>query len=169
MPDVDRDPAIQELLDKQEIHEVLMRYCRGVDRRDLDLLLSAFHPDALDEHGIFDGNAHEFARMAVDMLEQFTATSHMIVNEYAQIDGDSAHVESYVLACHRSERDGERIDMTMGARYVDRFERRDGHWKISHRAVLHDWNREEVVRAEWPEAASFIQGRRDRGDRSYRR
>lgn len=165
----DRGRALQELLDKQAIHEVLMRYCRGIDRRDLELLLGVFHPDALDEHGIFDGNAQEFARMAMDMLEQFTATSHMIMNEYVQLDDDTAHVESYVLASHRSERDGRKVDMTMGARYVDRFERRDGEWRIAHRAVVHDWNREQTVEAEWPEAASFIQGRRDRDDRFYRR
>jgi ketosteroid isomerase-like protein len=163
-----RDPAVQELLDKQAIHEVLMRYCRGVDRRDEDLLCSVFHPDALDEHGVFDGNALEFAHMAVDMLKQFTATSHMILNEYVQLEGDSAHVESYVLASHRSERDGRKIDMTMGARYVDRFERRGGEWRIAHRAVVHDWNREQTVEAEWPEAIRFIQGRRDRSDRFYR-
>lgn len=164
-----RDPAVQELLDKQAIHEVLMRYSRGVDRRDLDLLLSVFHPDATDAHGIFDGNAQEFCRIAVGMLEQFTATSHMLMNEYVQLDGDSAHVESYVLACHRSERDGCKVDMTMGARYVDRFERRRGEWRIAHRAVIHDWNREQQVEAEWPEAVRFIQGRRDRQDLFYGR
>jgi hypothetical protein len=28
--------ALQQLLDKQEIHEVLMRYCRGIDRCDAE-------------------------------------------------------------------------------------------------------------------------------------
>ena len=164
-----RDQAIQQLLDKQAIHEVLMRFCRGIDRRDEDLLRSVFHPDAWDEHGVFDGNALEFAHLSIDMLLQFTATSHMIMNEYVELDGDRAYAESYVLACHRSERDGRKIDMTMGARYVDRFERRGGQWRIAHRAVVHDWNREQEVTAEWPEAWRFLQGRRDRQDRFYAR
>ena len=164
-----RDPALQGLLDKQEIHEVLMRYCRGIDRRDEELLKSVFHPDALDEHGVFDGNALEFAHIAIDMLKQFTATSHMIMNEYVQLEGETAHVESYVLASHRSMRDERTIDMTMGARYVDRFERRNGEWRIAYRVVVHDWNREQTVEATWPESGGFVQGRRDRGDRFYQR
>src|SRR5439155_201455 len=36
--------------DKQEIHDVIMRYCRAIDRRDRELLRSCFHPDAIDEH-----------------------------------------------------------------------------------------------------------------------
>lgn len=163
-----RDRALQELLDKQAIHDVLMRFCRGIDRRDETLLKSAFHEDALDEHGVFDGNAHEFAHLAMDMLLQFTTTSHMIMNEYIELDGDTARVESYVLANHRSEREEGKVDSLMGCRYVDRFERRDGAWRIAHRIVVHDWNHERTVEAEWPDAVRFIQGRRDREDRFYR-
>ena len=43
--------ALRVLLDKQEIHEVLMRYCRGIDRCDAELLHSVYHPDATDDHG----------------------------------------------------------------------------------------------------------------------
>ena len=45
--------ALRVLLDKQEIHEVLMRYCRGIDRCDAELLHSVYHPDATDDHGLF--------------------------------------------------------------------------------------------------------------------
>ncbi len=57
-----RDPALQELLDKQAIHEVLLRYCRGVDRRDEEVLRSVYHADAIHEHGEHAMNAREFAR-----------------------------------------------------------------------------------------------------------
>ena len=36
--------ALQVLLDKQEIHKVLMRYCRGIDRCDAELLCSVYQP-----------------------------------------------------------------------------------------------------------------------------
>src|SRR5262245_17777267 len=49
-------PAVRVLLDKQAIQEVLARYCRGVDRADLELLRSVYHPDAIDNHGTFNGN-----------------------------------------------------------------------------------------------------------------
>jgi hypothetical protein len=47
--------ALQQLIDKLEIHEVLTRYCRGIDRCDAELLESVYHPDATDNHGQFVG------------------------------------------------------------------------------------------------------------------
>src|SRR5690606_8703026 len=43
--------ALQAALDREAIHTVLMRYCRGVDRLDRDLIASVYHPDAYDHHG----------------------------------------------------------------------------------------------------------------------
>lgn len=44
--------GLQELLDRQAIYDVMMRYCRGVDRFDADLITSAYHPDARDDHTV---------------------------------------------------------------------------------------------------------------------
>ena len=47
--------------DRREIHDVVLTYCRGVDRGDLDLVRSVYHPDALDHHHTaFDGTVDEF-------------------------------------------------------------------------------------------------------------
>ena len=51
----ERDLAVQLLLDKQEIYEVILRYCRGIDRLDEELLLSVFHPDAYADFGTLKG------------------------------------------------------------------------------------------------------------------
>ena len=51
---------VQELHDREAIRDCVARYCRGVDRFDRELILSAFHPDATDEHGKFVGNPREF-------------------------------------------------------------------------------------------------------------
>ena len=164
-----RDSALQELLDKQAIHELLLRYCRGVDRRDEDLLRSVYHADAIHEHGEHAVNAREFARVIVDSLGRFEATSHFLTNALIEVSGDRAHAESYVLACHRTERSGEKSDLTLALRYVDRLERRRGAWGIVHRVALHDWSREDPLEREWPDSRSMIQGLRSRDDRSYRR
>ena len=54
------DPRLAALLDKQEIEEVVLRYCRGIDRRDFELVRSCYHPDARDRHGSFDGTVDEY-------------------------------------------------------------------------------------------------------------
>jgi hypothetical protein len=86
-----------------------------------------------------------------------------------EVRGDLAHAESYVLACHRTERSSEKSDLTLALRYVDRLERREGVWGIVHRVALHDWSREDPLEWEWPDARSMIPGLRSRDDRSYRR
>ena len=42
---------IKHLIDRQAILDCLTRYCRGMDRFDRALVLSAYHPDAIDDHG----------------------------------------------------------------------------------------------------------------------
>ena len=113
-------------------------------------------------------NAREFARTIVDSIGRFATTSHFLTNVLTEVSGDLAHAESYVLACHRKERNGEKSDLTLALRYVDRFERREGVWGIVHRVALHDWSREDPLEWEWADARGMIQGLRSRDDRSYR-
>ena len=46
----DLERRLRSVLDRQEIHDALVRYCRGIDRCDERLVLSAFHADAMDNH-----------------------------------------------------------------------------------------------------------------------
>jgi len=138
--------ALKVLLDKQEIHETLMRYCRGIDRCDEELLRSVYHPDAVDNHGQFNGKAADFIPWALKGLQRDASTMHFVGNELIEPQGDTAWSESYLIAVHRRrEKDGSLVDLTFGARYVDRFERRQGSWKIAHRQVVFDWSRIDPV------------------------
>ncbi len=62
------DARVEAMLAKQSIHEVLARYCHGIDRCDIDMLKSAYWPDATDTHGTFNGNAWEFAEFIVSSI-----------------------------------------------------------------------------------------------------
>jgi ketosteroid isomerase-like protein len=164
-----RDPALQVLLDKQEIREVMLRYCRAIDRCDREGVLAAFHPDAVEDHGPYQGDSPGFVEWAFSVLEKQVLTMHLVANQLIEVDGDVAHSETYLLALHRLERDGATTDWFLGARYVDRFARRDGAWKIAHRTTVHDWNRLDPLQGEWPGATDFAQGRRSLDDAAYRR
>jgi hypothetical protein len=56
----ERDPQLQMLLDRQTIHDVLMRYSRGLDRHDRKVLESIYWPDALDDHITYRGDPQGF-------------------------------------------------------------------------------------------------------------
>ena len=49
--DAEAAAIAREMKDRQEIYDCIMRYCRGIDRLDRETLLSAYHPDAIDDHG----------------------------------------------------------------------------------------------------------------------
>jgi ketosteroid isomerase-like protein len=161
-----RDPAIQELLDRQAIRDVILRYCRGVDRRDLALVNSVFHPDAIDDHASRTLSGEGLGREILRWVEPFTMTAHHITNQTFHIDGDTAGCESYYTAWLIEDCDGrERPWHTVG-RYVDRLERRDGEWRIARRVVVMEAAR-YLEPGEVPEGARLGLARHDESDPSY--
>jgi ketosteroid isomerase-like protein len=164
------DPALRMLLDKQEIHEVLMRYCRAIDRCDEELLRSVYHSDAWDDHGPFKGKASDFIPMIVRVLaEQFLCTTHSICNELIEVHGDIAYGETYVIAYHRLMKDGAEHEWIFGGRYVDCFERRQGAWKIAKRVTVNDWETLRPATGKLFAPNAFVKGQRSRDDAVYNR
>lgn len=136
---------IQVLLDKQAIYEVLIRYCRGADRCDEELIRSVYHDDAYDDHGYWRGSGSDFARFVSARLTAANlATTHSITNVLMEVDGDSARSESQVMAT-LVRKGSPRLADVMGARYLDRLSRRNGEWKIDERTVVLDWHKVEVL------------------------
>jgi hypothetical protein len=130
---------VEELWDRQAIHDCIARYCRGVDRFDRELILSAFHPDALDEHGKFVGNPEEFVDWALGQHgAAHLSHQHLILNHCCDLDGATAHTETYFMFIAMNKT-GKPVTMG-GGRYVDRLEKRDGHWAIAARVCLRDWS-----------------------------
>jgi hypothetical protein len=163
------DARLAALADKQEITEVIYRVARALDRCDADLLRGCFHADATDDHGLFKGAAADFVPWVMEMLAGMTATSHFIGNVLIEMTGEDAAVaESYFVATHRI---GEQ-DMVAAGRYLDRFARRDGVWRLAHRGAVYDWTTTAPASDEgWrkPPMLGLLQrGERGRGDVSYR-
>ncbi len=154
----------QDFLDRQAIVDCLHRYTRGVDRLDEELILSAYHEDAVDYHGAFVGSPREFVAWLRKSHEQRIATQHILTNYSFDVDGETAHVETYFFVPQRNAGDPE-LTFVSG-RYVDRFERRDGEWKIALRVVV----TECIGRcASVPLSPGAGIGHRSRDDVSYAR
>ena len=56
---------VAELQDRRAIEDCLMTYSRAIDRLDRDLLLSVYHEDAVDDHGLFVGSPAAFPDWAI--------------------------------------------------------------------------------------------------------
>ena len=142
---------LQSMLDREAIRDVLMRYCRGIDRCDGALLEGVYWPEAIDDHGNFRGNRAEFIAWVLPLLrERMDQTTHFLGNILITLDGDSAGVESYFEAYHRIRRDGAApYDAVLGGRYIDRMEKRGGEWRIADRIAVYDWARDYPDSADW--------------------
>jgi len=133
------DLDLQVIMDKQSITDRLLDYARGVDRIDRELIGSVFHEDAyLDYGAMFRGTGEEFADFIEVLHRAMEAHSHHLSNIYINVDGDRAGSESYVLARLRPRGPhGTLNDTVLSGRYVDRWVRQRGEWRIVHRNYLY--------------------------------
>jgi ketosteroid isomerase-like protein len=164
------EAAVQRLLDREAIRDALIRYSRGIDRHDVEIIVSAYHPDAVDTHGQWEGGPEALAEWGNRAHAQnWLAHNHFLGNTTFDFSGDTCHTETYVLDVQR--RNDDTGNDVLGGRYIDRFERRDGEWRIARRVLLLDWTGE--MSADRSRAQDLLErydtGRWDRDDLSYRR
>lgn len=158
---------LQELVDREEIYQLSCVYCRGLDRLDRDLLRSVYFDDATDDRGFITGGPDPFCDFAIEALRPMDHTHHQLGNTLIEIEGDVAFGELYFTAQHRlpTGEDGEEQTLFIAGRYVDRYERRDGIWKIAHRSELNDWCRTVPAADGWfgqsPDALRGARGSAD--------
>lgn len=162
---------VEYLKDRLAILDCINAHARGCDRHDVDLITAAYHSDGVDEHGntINAGPAYGEWANTVHAATS-TVNQHNITTHTCEIDGNTAHAESYVMVVLLFK-DG-RTAQAMFGRYLDRLEKRDGRWRIAVR-------RTSVEAAITGDASSltspfftrqgYWSGVRDRTDPSYAR
>jgi len=143
------DGFISRLADKEAIKDLVHLYCRGIDRCDKSTLGEVFFPDALMEYGIFNGVAKDFIDWVVPFIRQQESSFHSVGTVNIRLNGDTAHGEVYVIAVMYAHGaiDLSKGGYTCGGRYIDRYERRDGLWKIAKRRFVLDWKRMDPTAA----------------------
>lgn len=158
-----READIDAVLAHEALYDLTVAYARGVDRCDLALLRSIWHQDATVVFGIFDGPADEFCGFLIDMLRPTKVSFHSITNQWFEIRGDRAIGEGYVIGLGSLQVDARGPYGLTGGRYLDRYERRDGVWKISQRTFVLDWNiNKDTSTAPEPQATAGIKIRSGR-------
>lgn len=135
---------LEELSARAEIHDALLRYCRGLDRLDMSLVRGAFHPDAYIHfpESLHVGSADGSFDFLSAEMPRFMRTMHFLGNSLIEFDGPrTAYVETYLNADHQGSEQHHWKNRTvkLWARYLDRFEERDGVWLIAEREMRVDW------------------------------
>jgi hypothetical protein len=166
----DTGTAVDELVAKQAITEVIYTYCRALDRMDWDLAHTVWHPDGTADYGanMFQGTGAGFLEWVWTQHAGMMGHSHQITNILIAVDGDRAASEAYVTAALRLHADGAQAsEIVSRGRYVDAWSRRDGRWAIDHRRFAEDFTSTYPVTPMEPAEAAARTGRRDRDDPSY--
>ncbi|MBA4864699.1 nuclear transport factor 2 family protein [Streptomyces sp. PSKA54] len=162
---------VRYLKDRTAILDCVSRHARGHDRFDADLLTAAYHADGVDEHGHSVNPGPAYANWA-NKVHAASAElhTHNITTHTCEIDGDTAHCESYVLVALLGH-DSSSAQLISG-RYLDRLERRDGTWKIVVRRSTVEWmltGDASLLRSPFFTQQGFLKGTRDASDLSYQR
>lgn len=145
---VDLSEEVARMLDERAITKVLFQYTRGADQCDVDLIRKSYHPDATDPRGE-GGSAMALCDTLAVRLSKYKRTMHCLTNIDIEVDGDVAAVSSYIRSHHLLvDSEGRNVTIERNGQFVDRFERRNGEWRIAHREGCRVWTEQRFVGAE---------------------
>jgi hypothetical protein len=128
--------SLQEISDRLEIEQVLIRYCHAIDQRDWNAYRAAFTADAvIDDVGAGAGNCvDDMVEFLSRALENVALIQHAISTSLVHVDGDTATAKT---VCHcpvvLDRDDGQAQMFFQGLWYDDELRRTPGGWKISRR------------------------------------
>ncbi|UKD57661.1 nuclear transport factor 2 family protein [Amycolatopsis sp. FU40] len=173
------DDRIQQLLDREEIRGLMARYARAVDRMDTAALREVYHPDAYDDHGDYQGDVDGLIGYVTDRVGDIPQVMHFLGQCHIEFASpDIALAETYFMTAHTLGPQAQAaygvqngtgtVQISMFGRYVDRAERRDGHWRIAHRDTVFEATRLFTGTVP-PIKPDWAQHRRDQQDPVYRR
>ena len=156
---------IRALADRQEIADLVYRYCRAVDRLDIPLGHSIWHEDGVADYGetVYRGPGRGVIDHICAQHRHALHHSHQVSNIIIELDGDRAGSESYVTATLRVRSGDQLKQITVWGRYIDEWSRRNNRWGLDRRLSIRDFDEVRDVTATYAHDV----GRRDHTDPSY--
>lgn len=121
--------------DRLQIEEALTFYTRGLDARDADVLLKAFHHDAqltVDEV-LYQGHG-QLLEAAAAMWAELSSTTHVTSGYRVVFAGRDDAEGTGCGTAHSVSPDGS-VEFAAGW-YEDKWQRRDGRWRLTNRVVV---------------------------------
>lgn len=136
----------QEISDRLELIDLMVRYSHAVDTRAWDSFDDIFTPDATIDYTAFGGprgTVPEITAYLAETLAGFPAFQHLVSNPMLDIDGDTATGRTMcfnpmAVARPDGEKGGPRM-FFCGLWYLDRFVRTADGWRIAERSEEKSW------------------------------
>ena len=133
------DDAVRVLADRDQIHDIMLRYSHGVDQREMEIVRACFAPDLLTVGWgpLGEGFDREALIRFISGVGHFRETMHMMGNQLIEVDGDTATMDTFAQLTHRLDGDSEKL--LVSSSYVEKLTRRDGEWVITQRGGEPAW------------------------------
>lgn len=140
------ETALKALLDREAVGNVINRYARAIDTRDWALLETVFTEDLEADFRSFGGREVQKGRdnwiaTVKSTIAGLDATQHMIGNHAAQVDGDSATLNAYLIAAHWLYDTRGDAEYTVGGNYDIELRREADGWRICKYTLNLAWHR----------------------------
>jgi 3-phenylpropionate/cinnamic acid dioxygenase small subunit len=129
--------SLEQISDRIEINDLLVRYTMAIDQKDWALLDQCFTADAHLDYTSAGGIAGDYPKVRAWLekaLAPFAMTVHYITNSTVKLAGNSATARTAVLnPMGFQQEDGSMHQFTVGAYYNDKLVRMSEGWRIVER------------------------------------
>lgn len=129
-----------------DAQQLALRYAQIVDNRDFDAMRGIICEGFTQQGPQWQcHSAAEFIDMLKLLEENYSATFHMVGNQLGQWQGDIYRGETYSVASHLYERDGQSRKLDMAIRYQEQVVFRDGGYRYTRRDVEIVWTSDQPL------------------------
>lgn len=129
--------SLEQLIDRQQIDDLLIRYATAVDTKDWELYETCFTEDAFIDYesaGGIKGKLPEIRAWLEKTMEMFPMTQHVVCNRVVEIDGDTAKARSvFYNPMALPQEDSKQLLFFDGGYYNDRLVKTGDGWRIRER------------------------------------
>ncbi|MBV6760419.1 nuclear transport factor 2 family protein [Rhodococcus opacus] len=134
-----RDDALQYLLDKSDVADVVKSYFLALDRFDWKAVAGFVADEFMLDSDAPGAAAHpvprdEYMRTLVERNGGFTATIHLNTGHLVTVDGDNAHVVAHMWAAHAVGQEPTDAFWGYGLYDIDLARSADG-WKLTRQRI----------------------------------
>lgn len=139
------------------LNELGVRYARYTDRREFaklaeifsdDASIAVFPGDPATHQALYTMSGLATIQQGFQLLHRYPRTFHFVGQQLLlEASADSASGETYCVAYHFHNKNGQEHCYTMFIRYQDRFAKVDGQWRIVERQLIVDRTTGEDVDA----------------------
>ena len=140
------------VVDRLALLDLSYAYARSADRIDAEALGALFIEEGvlrIIKRGADSAPMERIGRSnivsAIERLDRYDVTFHMVGNHYYEVDDNTATGEVYCIAHHVHGEPANKRDHVMMIRYHDRYRREPDGWRFAERELHVDWTEERVV------------------------